>query len=93
MRLISPAWRQRVATAEDVRQFLVGSGFLMAHRVLRSFLDAQLVVAERLASSDPAASVESSAFLDECESVGKQMLCRAAFTDRSRCLESCSPPP
>jgi glycerol-3-phosphate O-acyltransferase len=74
MRLISPAWRQRVATAEDVRQFLVGSGFLMAHRVLRSFLDAQLVVAERLASSDPAASVESSAFLDECESVGKQML-------------------
>ena len=54
MRLISPAWRQRVTTAEDVRQFLVGSGFLMAHRVLRSFLDAQLVVAERLASSDPA---------------------------------------
>ena len=30
-----------------------GAGFLIAHRVLRSFLDAQLVVAERLAARDP----------------------------------------
>ena len=46
----------------------------MAHRVLRSFLDAQLVVAERLAARDAHDQVEPEAFLDECEAVGRQML-------------------
>jgi glycerol-3-phosphate O-acyltransferase len=46
----------------------------MAHRVLRSFLDAQLVVAERLSAHDPARPVEEKEFLAECGGVGRQML-------------------
>jgi glycerol-3-phosphate O-acyltransferase len=74
MRLIAPDWDQHAGTAEQVRELLSQSGFLMAHRVLRSFLDAQLVVAERLARRDAGNPVESGALLDECEAVGRQML-------------------
>ncbi len=74
MRLIAPDWDTRAGTAEQVRELLSQSGFLMAHRVLRSFLDAQLVVAERLARRDASNPVESDALLDECEAVGRQML-------------------
>jgi len=69
--LISP---ESVAGASDPAAALSGSGVLMAHRVLRSFLDAQLVVAERLAAADPADPVERSALLDDCDRVGQQML-------------------
>ena len=69
--LISPG-------ASDPAAALSGSGVLMAHRVLRSFLDAQLVVADRLAAADPAQSFDQpgdrSALLDDCDRVGQQML-------------------
>jgi glycerol-3-phosphate O-acyltransferase len=42
--------------------------------VLRSFLDAQLVVAERLAARPAHLPVEEKEFLDECRGVGQQML-------------------
>jgi glycerol-3-phosphate O-acyltransferase len=58
----------------DPTAALSGSGVLMAHRVLRSFLDAQLVVADRLAHSDPTAPFDKAALLDECDRVGQQML-------------------
>jgi glycerol-3-phosphate O-acyltransferase len=74
MRLIAPDWDTRAGTAGQVRELLSQSGFMMAHRVLRSFLDAQLVVAERLAGHDASNPVESDALLDECEAVGRQML-------------------
>ncbi len=74
LRLIAPDWEQHIGTAGQVRELLSRSGFLMAHRVLRSFLDAQLVVAERLAARDARDQVEPEAFLDECEAVGRQML-------------------
>ena len=74
MHLIAPDWDARAGTAEQVRGLLSQSGFLMAHRVLRSFLDAQLVVAERLAGRGAATVAESDGLLDECEAVGKQML-------------------
>ena len=53
---------------------LSSTGVLMAHRVLRSFLDAQLVVADRLAAADPAVPVDRATLLDECDRVGRQML-------------------
>jgi glycerol-3-phosphate O-acyltransferase len=74
MRLIAPDWDQHIGTAGQVRELLIQSGFLMAHRVLRSFLDAQLVVAERLAARDALDPVEPEPLLDECEAVGQQML-------------------
>ncbi len=55
-------------------EVLAGADFLIAHRVLRSFLDAQLVVAERLAARDPRRPVVEKEFLAECAGVGQQML-------------------
>jgi glycerol-3-phosphate O-acyltransferase len=60
--------------ASDAQDALSGSGVLMAHRVLRSFLDAQLVVADRLAAADPTEPVDRSVLLDDCDRVGQQML-------------------
>ena len=42
--------------------------------MLRSFVDAQLVVAERLAARDPRTPVVEKEFLDECGGIGQQML-------------------
>jgi glycerol-3-phosphate O-acyltransferase len=66
---LDPGWE-----TADGRAVLKGAHLLMAHRVLRSFLDAQLVVAERLAAHDPAQTVPEKDFLDECGGVGQQML-------------------
>jgi glycerol-3-phosphate O-acyltransferase len=66
---LDPGWE-----SADGRAVLGRSRLLMAHRVLRSFLDAQLVVAERLAAHDPARPVEEKGFLAECGGVGRQML-------------------
>ncbi len=53
---------------------LADAEFLIAHRVLRSFVDAQLVVALRLAARNPRDPVVEKEFLDECAAVGEQML-------------------
>jgi glycerol-3-phosphate O-acyltransferase len=66
---LHPRWE-----SADGRAVLEGSRLLMAHRVLRSFLDAQLVVAERLSAHDPGRPVEEKEFLAECGGVGRQML-------------------
>ncbi|MCO1653528.1 glycerol-3-phosphate 1-O-acyltransferase [Pseudonocardia humida] len=60
--------------APDGSAALAGAEFLIAHRVLRSFLDSQLVVAERLAARDPRTPVVEKEFLDECAGYGQQML-------------------
>ncbi len=65
---LDPHWQ-----TADGRTVLERSPLLMAHRVLRSFLDAQLVVAERLSARGTDA-VEEKEFLDECSGVGRQML-------------------
>ncbi|HXV93299.1 MAG TPA: glycerol-3-phosphate 1-O-acyltransferase, partial [Pseudonocardia sp.] len=65
----SPEWE-----SADGREMLCRAEFLVAHRVLRSFLDAQLVVAERLAARNPRHAVVEKEFLDECGGVGQQML-------------------
>ncbi|GAB4582925.1 glycerol-3-phosphate 1-O-acyltransferase [Nocardia sp. IFM 10818] len=74
---VDPEWHRRTAAgtvgAEILAQ-LAESGFMMAHRVLRSFFDAQLVVAERLAARDPGTPIDKKVFIDECLHVGKQML-------------------
>ncbi|NLJ53230.1 MAG: glycerol-3-phosphate 1-O-acyltransferase [Intrasporangiaceae bacterium] len=80
MDLLDPEWEGRTPTAESVLGVLTETRVLVAHRVLRSFLDAQLVVSERLAlrgndpldrKADPDSFTE---FIDECEKVGRQML-------------------
>lgn len=75
--LVDPDWpahRETNPLGTDILGKLTGSGFMMAHRVLRSFFDAQLVVAERLASREPSTHIDRKEFLTECVAVGKQML-------------------
>ncbi len=67
---LDPGWE----TVADGRAVLEHSDFLVANRVLRSFLDAQLVVVERLAARPPHQPVAEREFLDECHGVGQQML-------------------
>jgi glycerol-3-phosphate O-acyltransferase len=67
---LDPTWE----TVADGRAVLERSELLVANRVLRSFLDAQLVVAERLAARPPQDPVVDGEFLDECGGVGQQML-------------------
>ena len=67
---LDPGWE----TVADGRAVLERADFLVANRVLRSFLDAQLVVAERLAARPPHQPVAEKEFLDECHGVGQQML-------------------
>ncbi|MET7767946.1 glycerol-3-phosphate 1-O-acyltransferase [Nocardia sp. NPDC005366] len=77
MLLVDPEWHshtRRDTFGNDILDKLTASGFMMAHRVLRSFVDAQIVVAERLASRDPALEIDRKQFLEECVAVGKQML-------------------
>jgi glycerol-3-phosphate O-acyltransferase len=70
LRRLHPSWE----TVADGRAVLDRCPVLVADRVLRSFLDAQLVVAERLAVHPPGQPVEDAAFLGECDGVGRQML-------------------
>jgi glycerol-3-phosphate O-acyltransferase len=70
LRRLHPSWE----TVADGRAVLERTRVLLASRVLRSFLDAQLVVAERLAAHPPGQPVADAAFLDECGGVGRQML-------------------
>jgi glycerol-3-phosphate O-acyltransferase len=72
--LLDPRWRERVDTIEEARSLLAGAGTLVAHRALRSFFDAQLVVARRLAAREPRHAIERDAFIKECLDVGRQML-------------------
>jgi glycerol-3-phosphate O-acyltransferase len=67
---LDPGWQ----TVADGRAVLERADLLVANRVLRSFLDAQLVVAERLAARRPGAPVAEQEFLGECRGVGQQML-------------------
>src|SRR5215470_11706511 len=70
LRRLHPSWD----TVADGRAVLERCPVLVADRVLRSFVDAQLVVAERLAAHPPGQPVEDAAFLGECGGVGRQML-------------------
>jgi glycerol-3-phosphate O-acyltransferase len=70
LRRLHPSWE----TVADGRAVLERARVLVASRVLRSFLDAQLVVAERLAAHAPGQPVAEPEFLGECGGVGRQML-------------------
>jgi glycerol-3-phosphate O-acyltransferase len=74
MNLIDPDWLTKVRTEKAAAKVLSKSGALVAHRALRSFFDAQLVVADRLVHHDPRDKIEQDAFLTECMGYGRQML-------------------
>ncbi|TCK21515.1 glycerol-3-phosphate acyltransferase [Pseudonocardia endophytica] len=62
------------ARPADARAILRRVPLLVAPGTLRSFLDAQLVVAEQLAEMGEAPMTDEKAFLETCLGVGRQML-------------------
>ena len=66
---LDPDWE-----TADGRAVLCRAPLLLAHRVLRSFVDAQLVVAERLAARDLRTPLVEADFLAECSGIAQQML-------------------
>ncbi|MBF6337887.1 glycerol-3-phosphate 1-O-acyltransferase [Nocardia abscessus] len=77
MLLVDPDWYTHTrhdTLGSDILAKLTASGFTMAHRVLRSFVDAQLVVAERLAARDAGDEIDRKELITECVAVGKQMM-------------------
>jgi glycerol-3-phosphate O-acyltransferase len=88
VRLIGPVEDPtKAASAADVRRLLEHADVLVAHLVLRPFLDAYHIVADRLAALDDE-SLDEQAFLAECLEVGKQWeLQRRIASAESRSME------
>jgi glycerol-3-phosphate O-acyltransferase len=79
--LIEPAWHSASElTLSEVGRALAGSGALMAHRVLASFLESYLVVAECLPARPVRTGVDEGAFLRECLEVGQQLRLQRRIT-------------
>jgi glycerol-3-phosphate O-acyltransferase len=78
--LVDPDWRRHVQDADAAAALLARTRFLVAPRTLRSFLDAQWVVATRLAGQDPQVPVDRQEFGKECLGLGRQMLRQGRVT-------------
>lgn len=69
--LLHPSWRLYLNSALDALALLAESGMLVAHRCLQPSVEAQYVVAERLATR---AAVDRDRLLAECAGIGRQLL-------------------
>ena len=70
--LALPDWDNDRVTAESVTSVLQASPLLLAHRVVGPFLEATQVVADRLATREPAAPVDQDALVAESLGVARQ---------------------
>jgi glycerol-3-phosphate O-acyltransferase len=76
-----------ISTPADARRLLESADLLLAHLVLRPFLDAYHIVADRLAAYEDE-PIEEKAFLAECLQVGRQWeLQRRIANAESRSME------
>ena len=72
--LLDPNWQRRPAHPADARNALRAAPLLVAPGTLRSFLDAQLVVAEQLVALGSEPLTGQDEFLETCLGMGRQML-------------------
>ncbi len=70
--LIDPEWEQRTADSEAPRRALDTAEPLLAPRVLSAFVEAYLVVAERLQARGDETEIDEQALLKECLGVAHQ---------------------
>ncbi len=71
-RLFDAKFRQKAVTAEGRRALLLGSPFLIAHRVLTPFVEAYYIVADRLAAQPVDVAIDKKKLTEECVRVGRQ---------------------
>jgi glycerol-3-phosphate O-acyltransferase len=69
--ILDPDWEQKAADPTAIATGLAQLPLLLGHRVLGSFLEGYMVVADRLAAHPPG-PVDETTFLDECIGVGRQ---------------------
>ena len=72
MKLFGTGWEDQIADASRVRAMLERSRLHVAHRVLRSFLEAYQVVADHLAAQLPGTPFDEKAFLSQCLGIARQ---------------------
>jgi glycerol-3-phosphate O-acyltransferase len=70
--MVDPDWEGRAPAPEAAWTALQQTDLQLAPRVLGSFLEAYMVVAERLAARDPTDAIDEKQFLAECLGVGHQ---------------------
>jgi glycerol-3-phosphate O-acyltransferase len=69
---LDPEWEQRPTEPESARAMLGAAPVHLAHRVLRPFLEAYLVVADVLADRDPGEEPDRAALVRACIGLGRQ---------------------
>ncbi|HEX4108315.1 MAG TPA: glycerol-3-phosphate 1-O-acyltransferase [Solirubrobacteraceae bacterium] len=73
--LLDPEWESKSrAMGSDVKRAIDESGVFVAHRVLRSFIEAYKIVADCLAARDPRQAFDQGAFLEECQHTGRMLI-------------------
>jgi glycerol-3-phosphate O-acyltransferase len=72
--VLHPTWRDGAATPADAARRLREAPLLVAHGTLRTFFDAQLVVAQYLADQDADAPIDRDRLRRECLGLGRQLL-------------------
>jgi glycerol-3-phosphate O-acyltransferase len=72
--LFAANWRDLIRSPQEMAHLVDTTPAFVAHRALRPFLDAQLVVARLLAERDPREGFDKPAFLADCLGVGRQLL-------------------
>ncbi len=70
--LARPGWESADLRADELTTALTDTGLLLAHRVVGPFLEAYLVLADRLAAGDPATPVDREKLVAECLRVARQ---------------------
>jgi glycerol-3-phosphate O-acyltransferase len=72
--LLDPQWETKErAFSDQVRDAIDQSGVFVAHRVLRSFIEAYKLVADCLARRDPRTGWDEEKFLDDCQNTGRML--------------------
>jgi glycerol-3-phosphate O-acyltransferase len=69
--ILDPDWERKAADPTAIATGLAGLPLLLGHRVLGSFLEAYMVVADHLAG-EPPGPVDERSFLEECIGLGRQ---------------------
>jgi glycerol-3-phosphate O-acyltransferase len=72
--LLDPQWESKRAFSEDVRRAIDESGVFVAHRVLRSFIEAYKIVADCLVARDPRRAWNEDEFLEDCQNMGRMLI-------------------
>ena len=72
--LLDPDWAVHIGTPAARMRILEHTPFLVAHRVLPSFLEAYFIVADRLAAQPLDRVVDRNQLIEECTHVGRQYL-------------------